>query len=201
MTYLYEGHGQLNFVYALDGDPEEMITTVAFDTGSGGSGSAVDLDAAALEIESAWNATFGVAANLYTGWVYRGGRYEYRDQGGALGNGEVVRSTAGTAVGETPPVNTAMLVKKITGLGGRQNRGRMYIPPFSLSETNISKLGVIASGTVTGQQAYINTIMAAIDPDVTRLKLLHTNPANTPEIITQLVVQSRVATQRRRLRP
>ena len=125
-------------------------------------------------------------------------------------------STAGTIVTENTPPNTAYLVKKTSNLGGRRGRGRIYIP--GVDETKVTSDGRLEA-TKLGQ---LQTAMDAFEGEVALagfpLMILH-NPATiwvledgqprreptadpipVPTPVLDLIVQSTVATQRRRLR-
>lgn len=111
----------------------------------------------------------------------------------------------GGTVGETTPPNVALLVKKGTGLAGRANRGRMYVPWVGI-EGSVDEAGNILAAAVTNFQtsftAFLNGLAArANDSDMV---LLHTYeipaPAPTETVVTSLTVDPRIATQRRRLR-
>jgi hypothetical protein len=113
--------------------------------------------------------------------------------------------TPGFGTGGSAIVNTAVLVQKRTALGGRRNRGRFYIPAPDISGS-VSVAGVLPSGELGEWQARADEfellINGGVDPAPEgTLALLHAtgSPAATP--ITNLTVASKVATQRRRLRP
>ncbi len=115
-------------------------------------------------------------------------------------------NVAGSASWESPPPNTAVLVQKRTGRAGRNQRGRMYIPPTVVSETLVDTLGVIDNtklGLLNAQWAGFRTSMVAADYTP---YLLHggtkANPtvAPPPTLVTSFLVEPLVATQRRRLR-
>lgn len=102
----------------------------------------------------------------------------------------------GEAVQATPP-NVAYLVKKATGIGGRQNRGRMYIP--GATEADIDNGGNISTSQYNTIQTDVNAFLAALDALEAEMVILH-NSSSDPTTVTRLDLDSRVATQRRRLR-
>lgn len=112
----------------------------------------------------------------------------------------------GTAF-DTPPLNTALLVKKNSALGGRANRGRFYWPGF-LSESDISEVGVIQAASVTAIQADMTAFFDGLgDLDAgdelgVEMVILHdsSSPASSPTLVTSLTVDTTAATQRRRMR-
>jgi hypothetical protein len=120
---------------------------------------------------------------------------------------EVPLSLAFTGTGAPLPQNCAVLVRKVTALGGRRNTGRMFIP--GASEGSFTETGVFASGLLTGWQTAMDAFKAAVDAatGVDAMYLLHSSsvvpvPAGFPEPtpVTALKVLPLLATQRRRLR-
>jgi hypothetical protein len=115
---------------------------------------------------------------------------------------EVAVGTAGSQIGSGAAPGTAYLVKKNTALGGRRNRGRMYIP--GVDEDKVNPSGGITPSWITTVQTTLDDFfdgMAAVDLP---LVVLHTQvPGITqpsPVTITGLTLDQTVATQRRRLR-
>lgn len=98
------------------------------------------------------------------------------------------------------PQNTAWLVHKRTGLAGRKGRGRMFFP--GVDEASVDNVGVVSSSVVaawnTALEAWRQEWLGTTPP--TPMVLLHTDPALTPSVVGALQLDSRVATQRRRLR-
>jgi hypothetical protein len=107
---------------------------------------------------------------------------------------------AGGSSGDDQVPSVAMLVKKNTELGGRANRGRMYLPGLNESVTDTG--GVIDASELPLWQAELETffdeVVAADLPPV----VLHSedSPVSTPTPIISLTVDSKAATQRRRMR-
>jgi hypothetical protein len=105
------------------------------------------------------------------------------------------------------PQNCSWLVRKRTDLAGRRGRGRMYWP--GVAEGNVGATGVIDGATVTAQQTRCDAWYAALTtavgaryyPPVVlhRSEGIGEEPLPTP--ITTFVMDNRIATQRRRLRP
>lgn len=113
---------------------------------------------------------------------------------------EVSVNLAGTATGSPVPPNVAVLVRKVTILGGRQGRGRMYIPGFTEADVD-------GSGNMTGPYLAVvqGHAQATFDEFVTQglfPVLFHdgAGPVVAPTTITAFQVDGKVATQRRRLR-
>lgn len=106
------------------------------------------------------------------------------------------------------PPQISCLVKKTTGLSGRRNRGR-YFMPYALQDTAVDENGVVSSATVSFLNGKQDTFLGALDsagfPMVIANKILDSGP---PPFVTDwllgatvlnLRVENMVGTQRRRL--
>lgn len=98
------------------------------------------------------------------------------------------------------PNNCAILVAKISTSGGRRNRGRMYIP--CPAESQVDGAGVL---TTTYRGQWQTAMDDWIDGEALAgwgsPAILHQTGPTAPTTVTNLVVRSKIATQRRRLRP
>lgn len=94
----------------------------------------------------------------------------------------------------------SLLVQKVTSFGGRQGRGRCYIP--GVSESLIDPSGVIAGGLVSTAQAALDDFFDKLTADELVPVLLHAegSPVSTPYHMDGFVVAGLAATQRRRIR-
>jgi len=96
----------------------------------------------------------------------------------------------------TPPAN-AFLGRKVTQLGGRKGRGRMFVP--GLEDSDVDTGGFVGSGKLSALTTAFNDFLS----DATSLDLfpvlLH-GDSTTPTLIDELTVDSRCGTQRRRQR-
>lgn len=115
-------------------------------------------------------------------------------------SGEYTANIPGTGSGAAVSPNTAILIGKQTGFGGRTGRGRCYQP--GIREALVDDSGLIDSGSTSSLQTAwddfrTDLIAAALIPT-----LLHgpDSPISVPMPITSFVVSNKVATQRRRLR-
>lgn len=183
------GFAQAAWRFTLTGDPEPMITTIGLDVSAG------SVQAAADDFADLWLSQFP-ASNMAAGWTYLGATLRV-GTGGAPLIVEAPRNVAGTGGGASLPNNCALLIKKRTGLGGRSGRGRMFVPMTSVGEDNVSPNGVITPAVVTSLQTAWDALKNGMVPF-----LLHDDlsPVTTPTPITSLVVDGRIATQRRRMR-
>lgn len=191
------GHALIAHGIRLVGDLEPMITTLG-----------VKLNTAVIgELEDLTNDLFGF---FKTAWLGELNNFYALTGVTAYANfaGEriVVASDTPeavcTVVDPALPQNCAFLVKKRTAFGGRQNRGRMYIP--GCPQESVDASGVLTAGKVASIAGKLNTWLDAINghAHVDTAVVLH-GPGTfspTPTPITSLTVDARIATQRRRLR-
>lgn len=121
---------------------------------------------------------------------------------------EVALDLDGADGAQRLPPNCAVLVKKLTTLGGRRGRGRFYWP--SIDEDSVNSVGLLASGTVTAYQNAFDAAFTAMvdtspDTNVSQVVLLHSQEvpgpaAPVPTPLTGFLVDPLLSTQRRRLR-
>lgn len=125
---------------------------------------------------------------------------------GTIGTGNLVIDSsrtpaAGSSGEEALPSNCAILVKKLTGLGGRANRGRLYYPDARKDHVNVN--GLMDDTWIAQMQDDFEGWLTAVR-GVTGLEeavLFHADPEVAPTELTAIVVQPQIATQRRRMRP
>lgn len=183
--------------FALVGDPEPIFVTFGLDV-SGVSG---DFTAAAINVSTAWAAANSPLNNLSNQYTLNGIILTVGQDGGDPIIVEYSPSQAGRSSSAPMPQNCAYLVRKRTGLGGRQHRGRLFMP--GLNETLVDPAGVMSSATVAVLQGDWDAFLAAVN-DPTPMVILHSDPLvgspPAPTDVTSLPVDNRIATQRRRLR-
>jgi hypothetical protein len=107
------------------------------------------------------------------------------------------RARPGALANAMTPPNTAWLLKKKSALGGRQNRGRMYVP--GIVEDATIHNGKITASSLTQMQTAADNYMAALASNDSPMVILHT-ASSDPTTVVSLDVDPTVATQRRRLR-
>lgn len=128
---------------------------------------------------------------------------------GQDGAEDLVGSVTNTAPGGltstlSPTPNVAVLVHKRTARGGRRGRGRLFFP-WCVSETQLEENGQLNSTAITGMQTAMNNFLGFLTTGDTPMVVLHTEssdplkPAGPPNVVTSLVVDPLVSTQRRRL--
>lgn len=97
------------------------------------------------------------------------------------------------------PPNVSLLAKKVTLLGGREGRGRMYTP--SPPENIITAGGQLTGPGFTGLAPVFADFLTALETNLVPMVILHEDPLLAPSTVTALILSTTVATQRRRLRP
>ena len=106
----------------------------------------------------------------------------------------------GAASGVADSPNTAILVKKITASGGRAGRGRMYVPGAPAEK--ISEAGTLDTTWAPLMQGVLGDFYEDMGLAGFLPYLLHGvgSPLTSPTLITNFTLDTKVATQRRRLR-
>lgn len=115
----------------------------------------------------------------------------------------LIASTTGTGTNNTDflPQNAALLVQKRSLLGGRRNRGRLFMPV--LTEGAVNEVGQLSPTQLTSYQNVANSWLSSYNNEIGAfgdMVILHSSGDSTPTPVTSLVVQGTIATQRRRLR-
>jgi hypothetical protein len=188
------GFAQVAYRFSLVGDPEVMIATMGAGLEGNPAGWQGILDSRADQFIAGFP-----AGSMAQGWTFLGCRAAANEGGGGSTIYEAPRSYVGEVVTETVPQNCALLVRKGSASPGRRGRGRMYLPPFGLSENQVSKNGMLDPAFVSSAQAKVIAAFGAFDNFILHATSLNSaTPA--PSEVTSLVVDTRIATQRRRLR-
>lgn len=197
MAYIIPpGFGILAVHTLTTGDPEHMVWTVGLDCTEWITEE--DLPQVAAD---AWNGSISavtsevvslVQIDLKMGPNVTGPTYTW------LGD------TPGTDLEALPPPNCAVLVQKRTLLGGRMNRGRMYLPGISAISSSLDSGGNFggadASAVSTAVNGFFNELVDVPVYGTATPVLLH-SASSDPTPIADFVVSPKLATQRRRLRP
>lgn len=187
------GFAQAQLRWTLTGDAEVMISTFGVQWAPLGASP----EAAADAIATHWSTVFPSAA-LANDYTFAGVKLIVGQDGGPPSIAEAPRSIPGTSGAAPLPQNCAVLVKKSTARGGRSGRGRMYLPAGMLQESLVSSNGVLTPA-FRSDMGFAMTSFGIAVPMV----LLHDSDSPgdlAPDPVTQLTVDSRIATQRRRLR-
>jgi len=184
------------FQLNVAGDNEPMYTHMAYGVSMAVTQAAVDVGFTNWAASTAWKGRFSSEVTLFGGHVLE------QTTAGIRRWDAAITPAAGTGAAVAPN-NVATILRKSTALGGRRNRGRMFIP--NPIEAEVSAAGVYTAPGI----ALWNTAAALIMPGggihtafgfLGDAVVLHDTGSQTPAVVTNLTCQSRVGTQRRRLR-
>lgn len=196
------GFAQITWLWEMNGDPEYMAVTCGVDHALGGGDFDPAASAAADAMLAAWPAT-----GMSNQWRFRGVVARSSSGSPPYSTFESPRNVAGVGGANILPPNCALLVRKRTSVAGRRNRGRMYFPMLSVVETAVDQVGALAADSQVDLQTRLNTLYNALDSAGLSPVILHSDtpgqvtPVPAPTAIAEFVIQPRIATQRRRLRP
>jgi hypothetical protein len=175
---------------SVPGDNEEMAITYGVEGNAG-------LDQAAVDFLSSETGDFltGVMGNVYR---FEGVVVTIGQSGADLILTSEDGAAQGTQGANLLPQNCSALFKKSTGVGGRKNRGRFYVP--GIAEALVGDTGVLSAGAITQFQGQADDFLGDLNTALLPMVVLHTSPLDTPTTVTALTIDTRIATQRRRLR-
>lgn len=190
------GHVLLKFRFRLVGDNEEMIVTQGVETTASNNTERIQ---ALTDAFDSWADNVLPLQNNFYQLVGVDGVFGTGAGDLPLTSGNTPE-TGGSPLGAVPQ-NTAVLVKKVSNLGGRRNRGRFYVP--GLPETDIDNAGNMVGASLAAWGTAMNNLQLGLESDsfLDRLVIFHSAAPLTPTIVASLAVDPKVATQRRRLRP
>jgi len=184
------------FQLNVAGDNEPMFTHMAYGVTATVTQAAVDAGFNAWTAHAGWRGRFDSSVTLFGGHVLE------QTTAGIRRWDAAASPTLGTGAA-CAPNNVATILRKSTALGGRRNRGRMFIP--NPIEGEVSSAGVYTGGAIISWNSAagailpggsIHTAFGFLGDAV----VLHDTGSQTPAVVTNLTCQSRVGTQRRRLR-
>jgi len=189
-------YGLLAFHTKTDLDPEEMLWTVGVNLTSVSDPQDVCTDAHQAWVDHIADLTSTIVdltrITLKVGPSSTGATYQD------------VTAASGNDGGSLLPPNSAVLVQKLTNLGGRKGRGRVYLPGISEIGGTLDSSGTFSSGEAGVITAAMNALLLDIGTgsasEGAPLVLLHSD-ATAPTLIVQFFCENKIATQRRRLRP
>lgn len=188
------GFAQMYLRWRLSGDPQDQVVTIGVNGPAG-------VPVAQWPNVMAGNLTaraLTTAAGMQQGWTWLGLAMDYQTATGIIRYEDPV-AVVGTNAGTGLPSNCALLVSKITALGGRKYRGRNFWPAAYLYESSVDQRGVIAPASLAALQTSMSGFLTDCAADDMELVLLHSGP-EVPTPIVGLVVDDMISTQRRRMR-
>lgn len=107
--------------------------------------------------------------------------------------------TVGQRTGDLAPPNTSVLMRKVTGERGPKNQGRSFWPGMVL-DADIFDDGTLTTGARGSIQAGVSSFFTALAALGHAHVILHSLGDDTPTVVTSEQIETKVATQRRRLR-
>lgn len=186
---------QVTFHFATaDTAGGEQACTLGVDCSGSSATDQQDLDAVALAFGN------GPVANLSTNISLIHTSCLRNTPGGMLALDTTIGANSGDQTGGIMPINVAVLVRKVTGFAGRSNRGRLYLPGVGLASIPAGGGNFLGAGDLAGFQGQFNAFRAALVTAGLLPVIFHQAPASTSRAVTSFEVQSRLATQRGRLR-
>jgi hypothetical protein len=187
-----EGFALAAYQFSLALDPEVMVTTIGTEMGV-----SADWQDRADVLADDFIAGFP-AANILVGYSFLGVKLYAGHGAGPTTIYEAPRNIVGTNAGPPMPSNCAFLVRKRTASAGRAHQGRMYFPACLLGEDSVNPNGVMGGAQVAVIQGRIDAALLGDYFVILHDELTPGGLAPTP--INNLIVDSQIATQRRRMR-
>jgi len=187
---------QAVFRWSLSGDPEEMVSTLGFDyTGAG------TVEDVASDVYNMATATGSIteSAAILTDWTFVGTTVYLQGPAGLVVgiHNDPIGGVGGGAF--SPPNNCAVLVQKRTAIAGQRHRGRFFLPPFTTVEGGITPTGTYTTTEYSAINARVQEFFVQCNSGDYTPVLLHSD-GGTPTPITAYVLDTQIATQRRRMR-
>ena len=210
--YLPSGYYLAKLRWRCDGDAEEVISTMVVSaTDAGGDQGTQYPDGAAKvaeKVAKSWIAGWP-AARLMTGWTMHGCEAYHTASGDSGEWPNLVPGSNSDSGDQVVPINVALLVKKKTGEAGRRNRGRMYLPAGYMWPAAFSRAGLLTSVALSTFGAAMDTFQSHLEEENEDGPPLWAYVAHhqaegaaprAPTLITDFIVDAKIATQRGRLR-
>lgn len=206
MDFPLEDEGLMTMFHTMSGQDGDIITTIGFLLANGDDYTQVSND----NMHDAYGdmiVTCCSAALTFTTLVTQVGI-----GGGVVREWVTVGSRVGSIAGDSLPPNVALLVNKNTGLAGRRERGRFYLP--GVPESVSGGTGIVASGHITTVNTALATYFgrfaanpeAALSPAVLHraierpVRPAYELDAVVGTTLVNLTANNKLATQRERLR-
>lgn len=193
--FIPDGYYECAFTHSLAGSLRKAVCTL----GVHYSGS--DFGADSNELADGWATTF--VPSMADAWTYT--LFTMRNQIGTVKT-RVETSAGGTAHSATTP-NVTFLLHKDTGLPGRFNRGRLFLP--GVSEQDVDAVGTVAGSKITELELARGNFETVLTTFHFSPVILHrdfstdggvTFTHRDPTTIVGLRFDALAATQRRRMR-
>jgi len=184
------GYAQVNHFFDGAAAPRGAQITYGIDN-TGSSLSAADVASAANDAWAATGLTLQVSDIRF---------FQTKAKLGPNSTGiEAVFSdpTAGTRVQDPTTPQVTVLGIKNTALGGRKQKGRMFVP--GVAEEDVDGSGIVSSAAIGSWNTAFADLLTNLSTNAIPMVLLHTD-ATAPTAVTSIVLSNLASTQRRRLR-
>lgn len=195
------GEAQASFLFACAGVSKDITWTIGVKSDTpGATASEIAADVyESITVTTDPRGPFYDSSSILTGWTFLGVSVSLMTATGPLvGEFRDSITHVGTAV-QPIPANCCFLATKTTALGGRTNKGRAYLPPTHIPESDVDAAGnapSIAVGVMSDSLGAFLSELGAHD----LVPLIHHSDGSPGTPITAITVGSLIATQRRRLR-
>ncbi len=196
MRIIPPGYGEAALHWSLAGSTRGYVCTFGIVDPATATPNAV---AAAISAPVTAAAGALSASYLNSSWTYTGVTVTLNRTAGLL-RGNFTTNVPGTGSADVVPPNVCILYHKTTAVGGRVGRGRMYVPAGYLPEARVDNVGLINTvGWVPTTPGNVTAFLTGLATAGYEMVLLHSVAGATPDIVTELVAENIVATQRDRL--
>lgn len=201
MPILSPGFADCSARISLTGMPRPAFVTFGCDP------TATDPNQVAIDVYGAMISSGAFLASLDSNATLGPVEVRLGVDGGEPLSGSSVGTSAGLRIADSVSPNVAVLVHKRTARGGRRGRGRMYIPWYA-GDSDVNEDGTLISSRLTTIQNAMITWRSAMITALVPLAVLHNTSApgtehptapGAPDLVTSLVCDPLIATQRRRL--
>lgn len=192
------GFADVTLIWTQTGDNEPFFSTFGVELAAG----VTDPVAVANNVNGIWQSAWTPASMSNQG-VFVGTRVTLGSDGPDPGaTGESLVNVAGTSSSAHLPSNCAALSRKITSLGGRRNRGRMFLPSLYLNEGNVDQNGIIAGAALTSMRTQQDAFLTGLQGSalIDNMVIFHSAAPATPTPVIDVTIEQKIATQRRRMR-
>lgn len=160
-----------------------------------------DPDAVAASVRIAWNKTGSMNSRQSNTVTMGPVTVRIGQDGGEATVGIDEQLVVGAVSQSAPSAQVALLIHKRTARGGRRGRGRMFLP-WAIAEGSVDEAGLILPATVTAYNAALEVFRLELAAQQCPMVVLH-EPGRTtpgaPDVVTTLLADRLIATQRRRL--
>lgn len=191
MPTIPSGYANIAIPFTHGGTSHVSYITFGVDNNTG-------LTAPAVVADAVWAAFHAEVRPVLDNSVTLGPPLASVNAGAGVVTGSGTSSDLGGAGLASIPMNSGLLVAKVSTTPGRAGKGRYYVP-FALEESDVSETGIVDGTTVTDHQNVQDAFLAALLAEDVPMVILH-DGAGTPATVTQLIVRNKIGTQRRRLR-